>query len=385
MKQPVIYKIRNVTNDKFYVGSTTDTRERFRTHRSRLRNNRHHSPYLQAAWNKHGEDCFKFEVVEIVPEGASLQAAEDVWLAEHVGQRYCYNVSRFSDAPWRGVPKELHPCYGRVVSEEQRAATSARMTEYFLTHSGPMSGKKHTAETRALMSERVNRAVAEGRGGKFIPTAETRQRMSEALKGNQNAKGHIRTEEHRQRLSEANLGNQNFLGKTHNDEARAKISAAKQGLPSHRKGQQMPEEFGRNISAGLKEYYAANPHPMQGRAMSEETKAKISTAKKGRPTSAEHREKIRQARLGTKASDETRAKLSAMRKGKVRTADHAAAYNKAVVELTSGQVFPSLKAVKEHYGIAPGQLGEALKEDKPFKRGRFAGLHFRYVTPQPAA
>lgn len=380
MKQPVIYKIRNVTNDKFYVGSTTDTRERFRTHRSRLRNNRHHSPYLQAAWNKHGEDCFKFEVIEIVPEGASLQAAEDVWLAEHVGQRYCYNVSRFSDAPWRGVPKELHPSYGRKLSPEQRKHLVVKLTEYFQNNTSARVGMHHTPETKALIRDKVARVLAEGRGGHFIPTPETRKLMSASAMGNSNAKGAVRTEEQRQRLSDVNLGNQNFLGKTHSDEARAKISAAKKGLPSHRKGQQMPEEFGRNISAGLKEYYAANPHPMQGRVMSEETKAKLSAAKKGRTYSAEHREKIRQARLGTKASDETRAKLSAMRKGKVRSEDHAAAYNKAVVELTSGQVFPSLKAVKEHYGIAPGQLGDALKDDKPFKRGKFAGLHFRYAA-----
>jgi group I intron endonuclease len=338
-----LYEIFNAQTGARYIGMTVNIKQRFGKHRVALRGGSHHCRHLQAAWDKYGEEVFVFRVTNVYDTLEELRLAEQAALTAEVGGDLCYNHSLGTYAP------------------------------------------RHTGETRALISVKVNKAVAEGRGGKFIPTAETRQRMSEALKGNQNAKGHIRTEEHRQRLSEANLGNQNFLGKTHNDEARAKISAAKQGLPSHRKGQQMPEEFGRNISAGLKEYYAGNPHPMRGRAMSEETKAKISTAKKGRPTSAEHREKIRQARLGTKASDETRAKLSAMRKGKVRTADHAAAYNKAVIELTSGQVFPSLKAVKEHYGIAPGQLGEALKEDKPFKRGRFAGLHFRYVTPQPAA
>jgi hypothetical protein len=338
-----LYEIFNAQTGARYIGMTVNIKQRFGKHRVALRGGSHHCRHLQAAWDKYGEEVFVFRVTDVYDTLEELRLAEQAALVAAVGGDLCYNHSLGTYAP------------------------------------------RHTAETRARISAGINRAVAEGRGGKFIPTAETRQRMSASAMGNSSAKGHIRTEEHRQKLAEATRGNQNFLGKAHSNEARAKISAAKQGLPSHRKGQQMPEEFGRNISAGLKEYYAANPHPMQGRAMSEETKAKISTAKKGRPTSAEHREKIRQARLGTKASDETRAKLSAMRKGKVRTADHAAAYNKAVVELTSGQVFPSLKAVKEHYGIAPGQLGEALKEDKPFKRGRFAGLHFRYVTPQPAA
>lgn len=333
-----LYEIFNAQTGARYIGMTVNIKQRFGKHRVALRGGSHHCRHLQAAWDKYGEEVFVFRVTDVYDTLEELRLAEQAALTAAVGGDLCYNHSLGTYAP------------------------------------------RHTAETRALIKERVGKALAEGRGGKFIPTAETRQRMSESLKGNQNAKGHTRTEEHRQRLSEVNLGNQNFLGKTHGDEARAKISAATKGLPSHRKGQQMPEEFGRNISAGLKEYYAANPHPMQGRVMSEETKAKLSAAKKGRTYSAEHREKIRQARLGTKASDETRAKLSALRKGKIRSEDHAAAYNKAVVELTSGQVFPSLKAVKEHYGIAPGQLGDALKDDKPFKRGKFAGLHFRYAA-----
>ena len=48
--------------------------------------------------------------------------------------------------------------------------------------------------------------------------------MSQALKGNQNAKGHVRSEEHRRKLSEANKGNQRWLGKKHTDEAKAKLS-----------------------------------------------------------------------------------------------------------------------------------------------------------------
>jgi hypothetical protein len=47
--------------------------------------------------------------------------------------------------------------------------------------------------------------------------------MSEALKGNQNARGHVRTEEHRTRLSEANKGNQNWVGKSHSEESKSKM------------------------------------------------------------------------------------------------------------------------------------------------------------------
>ena len=225
MSKPVIYRIRNVVNQKFYVGSTINMKERTRTHRNRLRRGRHHATHLQAAWNKYGEECFVFEVVEEVGSVDDLQRAEDVWLVEHVGQPYCYNKSRYSDTPMRGIRKEDHPSYGRPKAPEEIAAISAGVKKrYEDPDYVPRTGKRHTEETKAVISARVQAALAEGRSGKFIPSEETRKRMSQALKGNQNAKGHIRTEEHRRKLAEANKGNQNWLGKRHTDESKAKMS-----------------------------------------------------------------------------------------------------------------------------------------------------------------
>ena len=96
---PVIYKIINLVNDKFYVGSTTNKKIRFREHRKQLRGNRHHCKHLQAAWNKYGEDKFVFKVVEEVPNPKLLTAAEDLWLAEHFGKPYCYNSGSAAVAP----------------------------------------------------------------------------------------------------------------------------------------------------------------------------------------------------------------------------------------------------------------------------------------------
>lgn len=222
---PVIYRIRNVVNQKFYVGSTINMKERARTHRNKLRAGKHHTPYLQAAWNKYGEECFVFEVIEEVGSIDELQDAEDRWLAEHVGQSHCYNAGLRSGAPWRGAPKELHPSFGSTVSEDEKARISEGVKKRYEDPAyAPRAGKRHTEETKAAISAKVQMALAEGRSGKFIPSEETRKRMSQALKGNQNAKGHVRSEEHRRKLSEANKGNQNWLGREHTDEAKAKMS-----------------------------------------------------------------------------------------------------------------------------------------------------------------
>lgn len=225
MKQPVIYKIRNVANGKFYVGSTTDTRERFRNHRKLLRSNRHHCPHLQASWNKYGEDCFKFEIVESAESEEVLWQLEDRWLDEHFGKTYCYNAGRSAAAPMRGRVGEAHPNYKRNWGQEFKDSISKGLKEFYATDptNHPRLGKQHTEETKAKISAKVQQAVAEGRGGAFIPSEETRKKMSESLKGNQNSLGHKRSEAEREAIRQRTLGNKNWLGKTHTEEAKAKL------------------------------------------------------------------------------------------------------------------------------------------------------------------
>ena len=148
MKAPVIYKIRNLVNDKFYVGSTMDTRERFRTHRKKLRNNKHHNAYLQASWNKYGEEKFVFEVVEEVSSMEALQTAEDVWLVAHVGKPYCYNLGTRSGAPWRGITGAAHPSFGKPVSAEQKADISRTLKEFYAAapENHPRFGTTHSED-----------------------------------------------------------------------------------------------------------------------------------------------------------------------------------------------------------------------------------------------
>jgi group I intron endonuclease len=189
MKGQFIYKIINNYNGKFYVGSTIDTKERFRVHRVRLRNNKHHSHHLQAAWNKYGESCFVFCVVESIPPEESLQQAEDRWLAEHVGKEYCYNISKYSDAPLRGRTGDKHPNFGVPRTEEERLAISASLKEYYggdvTKH--PRFGKKHSPESIAQMAEtrKANgKAAGENhyRYGKTV-SEEVRKKIGDTQRG----------------------------------------------------------------------------------------------------------------------------------------------------------------------------------------------------------
>jgi len=223
MATNVIYKIRNLLNGKFYVGSAQDTRTRFRQHRRLLRKGTHHCKHLQNAWNKYGEELFKFEVIEHIGSAEGLEAAEDAWLREHVGGQHCYNSGRRAKAPWRGCASEEHPCFGRRLTDAQKQ-NLREAAQHQWTISDPRAGHRHSKETKAKISANVRAAAAEGRGGAcHIPSEETRQKMSEAHKGNQYAKGHVRTEEHRRKLSKAQRGNQHWKGKNHSEESKAKM------------------------------------------------------------------------------------------------------------------------------------------------------------------
>lgn len=59
-----IYQIRNIQNNHIYVGSAVNIKNRWRSHVTLLRKGKHHSRHLQSAWNKYGEGCFDFSVLE---------------------------------------------------------------------------------------------------------------------------------------------------------------------------------------------------------------------------------------------------------------------------------------------------------------------------------
>lgn len=122
-----IYKIINIINNKFYVGSAEVFARRKRLHWWRLRRGDHANFKLQAAWNKYGETSFTFVVVEEHGPEADILAAENVWLKEHVGKEYCYNLATDATAPNTGNFREKNPMWGKTFShtDEAKAKISA--------------------------------------------------------------------------------------------------------------------------------------------------------------------------------------------------------------------------------------------------------------------
>jgi len=90
-----IYKIINKFNGRIYIGSAKRFIERWKSHTSSLRTQKHSNKFLQADFNKCGEDAFVFEVVEVT-DGKTKE--ERLMIEESYIKQYydkgdnCYNL-----------------------------------------------------------------------------------------------------------------------------------------------------------------------------------------------------------------------------------------------------------------------------------------------------
>ena len=155
-----IYKIINVVNNKFYVGSAVDFTVRKRKHWWQLRRGTHGNKHLQASWQKYGESAFTFVIVEELSPEADVLAAENVWLKEHVGKDYCYNIATDATAPQLGMSGGKNAMYGKAFSHTEEAkvkiavASAARVQteEEKAKRRKSMRGHHVAASTRAKIS-----------------------------------------------------------------------------------------------------------------------------------------------------------------------------------------------------------------------------------------
>lgn len=222
----IIYKIVNLVNDKFYVGSTTNKKVRFRQHRKLLRGNRHHCKHLQAAWNKYGEEKFLFVVVEEVPTTRALQEIEEIYLMQHVGKPYCYNTGRSADAPWRNAPAEITPNFGRLLTEAQKEQISVTLKAFYAQdyHNHPRVGKTHSEATKQRIREAKLANPTRAWLGK-TRSEETKKKVGDAQRGKPKASGRKVSPEGLEKIKIAATAGHysHWRGRKHTEEAKRKM------------------------------------------------------------------------------------------------------------------------------------------------------------------
>lgn len=184
----VIYRITNMADGKFYIGSAESFARREWQHKYALRRNEHKNPRLQAAWNKYGEEMFVFEVVEEVPPDRTAFDIENTYLMQCVGKAECYNINTDAYVPRLGIPH----------TEETKAKVSA-------SRKGKHAGEQH---------HRYGKTVSE----------EVRKKIGDAQRGVPKAPRTISEEGRAKIRAAAEAGRySSFLGKTHTEEAKEKM------------------------------------------------------------------------------------------------------------------------------------------------------------------
>lgn len=184
-----IYKITNINNNRYYVGSSINIHKRWLEHKRLLRENKHDNDFLQKSWNKHGEDSFVFEVLEFVEEISELIIREQYYLdmikpfnkdityniCENAGNMLGFKHSEESKEKMSKVqldrhknPKERAKCnVFKDLTKEEREV-------YIKILSESHKGLKHSSETKIKMIK-----LSLGRGH----NNETKLKLSEINKG----------------------------------------------------------------------------------------------------------------------------------------------------------------------------------------------------------
>lgn len=167
-----VYRIDG-PNGKFYIGSSArGISRRLIEHRRDLRKGDHANKKLQAAWNKHGEEAFRYSVVEVVHDPARVIEREQHWINLTNAYEDGYNLT---------------PTAGSLLGVKHSEGTRKKMSE-------AQVGKKHGPmaqwqkdyysalyKGRGPSPEAIEKSANSRRGMKF--SEERCRRISEALKG----------------------------------------------------------------------------------------------------------------------------------------------------------------------------------------------------------
>ena len=222
-----IYKITNKLDGKYYLGSAQDIIKRWRQHVNDLNNQSHVNIFLQRAWNKNGSSNFELQIV-FVSDGYSrdeLFKLEQQYLNSLDNK--VYNLSKVAKG---GDNLTYHPNREEIIAQmsasmiERYASMTkeerTRISEEWCGANNPMFGKTHSEEARKKITDKNNEYWAE---------------HDHPIKGMkwEDVFGEDETARRKDILSEIasqKTGEKNpFYGKCHTEETKQKISEARKG------------------------------------------------------------------------------------------------------------------------------------------------------------
>jgi predicted GIY-YIG superfamily endonuclease len=235
-----VYQIRNTENQKVYIGSSYRIKSRFTEHRRLLNSNTHHNSHLQNAWNKYGEKCFVFEIVEYCSIEHLLKA-EQRWL-EKTSAKY-------------NILNEAGTTYGFRHSTQ----TKQKMSIDRRGDKNSFYGKTHTQEVKEQLHKLHSGKSYRGSGWKH--TDANKRKMSNLMKGKMTGeknpfygKKHDQEtiEKMKNKLSQKMRGENNpFFGKQHSEKTKKLLS-------EKLTGRKMPVSFSEKLAERNRKKYSVS-------------------------------------------------------------------------------------------------------------------------------
>jgi group I intron endonuclease len=195
-----IYRWRQLSTGKKYIGSTKNLRTRKIQHVTTLNNNSHANCHLLNAWNKYGKDDFVFEILEVIGDESELRKKEQWYLDTMIEYGVDFNIRLDAN----------HEGEGSRFSEETRR----RMSE------------AHKGLKRKPFSEDHRENLGKAKRGRPI-SEEHKKHISDAQKG---VKKKPFSEEQKRRRPKP----PGFAGMKHSDETKAKMSVWQKGKKKNR-------------------------------------------------------------------------------------------------------------------------------------------------------
>lgn len=90
-----VYKIENLLDGKVYVGKSKDIGRRWYEHKYELNKGKHINKHLQNSWNKYGENCFRFEILEETDSEEEALEREEYYIKKYetTNKKLGYNLT----------------------------------------------------------------------------------------------------------------------------------------------------------------------------------------------------------------------------------------------------------------------------------------------------
>src|SRR5574343_405444 len=145
-----IYKIKNIKNNKIYIGSSNYIEKRWVRHKLDLKYNCHHSRYLQRSYNNNGLDNYEFTILELCEESKLLDREQ--YYLDNLKPEYNTSITADRCTHNEDTKKELsirmsgknNPWYGKKRPEHSK----------FCKENPPFKGKHHSLENKIKSSRK---------------------------------------------------------------------------------------------------------------------------------------------------------------------------------------------------------------------------------------